>query len=868
MITASRHGRLSLLGKLGLFFMVALVLFASLLFYVQTRHGFQHIIVPLVMKLTGAKLEARGGLLSLLGKLEVDELLYDDPISGVSFVVERVALRAVPWSLMTEGVPRIDELEIKRANVRIVLRPGLETEPVREGEIELEAVFRPISVAIERARFDDVTVTIEHGDSRITGKVDATLDKFGPAQTGNVTLQAGFLLARDGTPDLFGSIDMTFSVDVGPGGTPIAWSGSNWALARIGRGSMEASDPEVVNFKQTLTGSYDRAAQRLRAVSTAMIGRGGASSGTSELVVLMERGKRPTVTDISLTIADVMGDTLNLWLGQASAARVHAGRFDANLAAHVEGTQTSIRGKVTGSGIRLILDDQEASPPVDVSLQHVGSFDSATKHLAMETLTLDFSYKGKALVSGALDRPVLLHLDQPKGGMPLSGAGAEPAVWSLQLTQPSVQTLRPWLALLLNRDPLQRVAAGRFGGSLNVSIYEQGTIVDVASRLEGIEVMLRGQEGKREVRVGPLGIVADWKSRLTGLQLLKLDSLTTNLTLKGKPVVALQAKAIWRIGDGTGITALRSTVKLTGLPGETLNPLLDVWNLTRINRAQIDGQAKVDVEQGRVRWEVDVRGQQVQMHLPDAVTHAPWLDVLVKQAGEFDPTTQELRLDWLNIRVVEQRRPVVTLWLDQPLMLSLAQGTEGNASKIDGSSKPIMLGFRVNRLSIHQLRPWVAMAANQPLASIRSGALDADLKVRLSGDYDVEVVGRLALERGYCRAWREARTRADQPEHPGPGVGCRPVARHCGLLGSAGAGWEAAPGAGTPCWIGRFRQRDELRTGCHCQRSEPTHRPAGPADSTATGTDFRRYPRRRCAAGFGGPSKAPHHQGRVPIGRT
>src|SRR5437660_11172417 len=132
MTAASRHGRLSLLGKLGLLFLVALVLLASLLFYVQTRHGFRHLIVPLAAKLTGAKLEVRDGLLSLLGALEVEGLLYEDPTSGVSFGAERVALRAVPWSFITEGAPRIDDLELKRAKLRIVLRPGPATQPVRE----------------------------------------------------------------------------------------------------------------------------------------------------------------------------------------------------------------------------------------------------------------------------------------------------------------------------------------------------------------------------------------------------------------------------------------------------------------------------------------------------------------------------------------------------------------------------------------------------------------------------------------------------------------------------------------------------------------------------------------------------------------
>jgi hypothetical protein len=157
------------------------------------------------------------------------------------------------------------------------------------------------------------------------------LDKLGP-RAGNITLQTGFLLERDGTADLSGSIDLSLSVEVGPGGTPVEWSGSNRALVRTGHGSLDPSDPEVVNFNQTLTGRCDGAAQSLRAVSHATIGRGGAPSpGTAELTALMEGAKRPAVTDVSLTMAGVTGDMLNLWLGEVTAPHVHAGRFDANV---------------------------------------------------------------------------------------------------------------------------------------------------------------------------------------------------------------------------------------------------------------------------------------------------------------------------------------------------------------------------------------------------------------------------------------------------------------------------------------------------------------------------------------------------------
>lgn len=746
MTAATRYARLSFLGKLGLLFLLALVVFASLLLYLQTRHGFRHVVVPLASKLTGAKLEVRDGVFSLLGTLEADGLVYEDPASGFSFDAERVALRIAPLSfVIKEGVPRIDNLELSRANLKIVFRPGPAGKLIQEADTESAGTFRLLAVEVERARFEDVTVTVEQGDRRITGRATAALDQLGPGRAGNIRLRTGFLLERDGTQDLSGTIDLTLTVEVGPGGTPIKWSGSNRALVRTGRGSIESTDPEVFNFEQTLTGEYDHAAQNLRVASTVAIRKAGAQLGTAKLTAVMDGAKRPAVTDASLTMADVTGDTLNLWLGKTAAARVHAGRFDARLEAHVEGTRTSVRGNATGSGVRLRLGDSEVSPPVDVSLRHGGSFDSVTRDVAIETLSLTIGDRVKTLLSGSLDRPVLLHLDRPEGKTSSAVPGVEPAVWSLRLTPSEIQELRPWLALL-GRDPLKGVAAGRLGGALVVSMHEEEVIVDVAGQLEGTDVMLRGEGSGRDGLTGPLKIVADWKSRLTRMQLLKLDPLTASVSLKGKQVAMLHATGIWRFADAMGLTALNATLKLTGLRGETLNPLLGLWSQARIGRAEIDGHADVAVDEGRARWEIDVSGQDIQLRLPDSTSDAPSLDLLIKQAGEFDRMARTLRLNQLGVQVIERRRPVVTLSLDQPLTLNLAQDKEGDGSTTGRSREAITLGLRVNRLGIHQLRPWVALAGSQALAPIRGGALDADLKVRLSGADDVAVAGRVDLD--------------------------------------------------------------------------------------------------------------------------
>src|SRR5215831_10649388 len=188
MTDATRHDRPFFLGKLGLFFLIALVLLVSLLLYLQTRHGFRHVIVPLAAKLTGARLEVRDGLLSLRGTLEVDGLVYDDSMVGLSFEAERVALHAAPWSFLKEGVPRIEDLELTRAKLRMVLRPEPTGGPVQEPDTRPAGTLRLLPITIEQARFDDVTVSMVEGDRRITGQVAATLDQLGPGRLGHVML--------------------------------------------------------------------------------------------------------------------------------------------------------------------------------------------------------------------------------------------------------------------------------------------------------------------------------------------------------------------------------------------------------------------------------------------------------------------------------------------------------------------------------------------------------------------------------------------------------------------------------------------------------------------------------------------------------
>ena len=80
--------------------------------------------------------------------------------------------------------------------------------------------------------------------------------------------------------------------------------------------------------------------------------------------------------------------------------------------------------------------------------------------VTMEMLTINVIDRGRTLLSGALDRPVVLDLDRPEKETGRGETDLQPAVLSLRLAPSDIRDLRPWLALL-GRRTLREVAAGR-----------------------------------------------------------------------------------------------------------------------------------------------------------------------------------------------------------------------------------------------------------------------------------------------------------------------------------------------------------------------------------------------------------------------
>src|SRR6478609_536018 len=118
------NASMPIIERLGLALSITLIVFGSLLVYLQTPYGFRHVILPLAEQFTGATFEARNGMVTFTGSLRIEGLQYEDPAAGVTIDAERLNLRAAWWSFITDRVLRIHDFELQEAQIRVEIKPA------------------------------------------------------------------------------------------------------------------------------------------------------------------------------------------------------------------------------------------------------------------------------------------------------------------------------------------------------------------------------------------------------------------------------------------------------------------------------------------------------------------------------------------------------------------------------------------------------------------------------------------------------------------------------------------------------------------------------------------------------------------------
>ncbi|MGH7165847.1 MAG: AsmA-like C-terminal region-containing protein [Nitrospiraceae bacterium] len=716
-----------------------LLLAGSLLGYLQTRHAFRHVIVPIVSALVPGELRVRDGFVTWPGRLEMEEPVYENPDAGAVFEAERLSVALSLRSLVTGGLPVIRDLVLHQPTVMLDLAAE-RAAPGRPSPAQAGQPPRLIPVAVERGLVQGLALTVRTAGGTATAK-NATIKMtdLRPGKTGTLQLQTAVALERSADHAAWdGSATFTLTLEQNLESTQATWSGIN--AVRLQERSRRTAAHHLI-LDQDLSGSYDRATQSLHASTTlhARTREAQAEPATVELS-LASQGP-PGVMTASLTLTNLSADALNAWLGETSAVRFHSALVEGQAQMKAEGEQLTFRSTLSGTHMQLGMEDRDrTTPPVNVTVRQAGSLNRGSGDLTVETLSLTVSDRARTLLAGNLDRPLAINLNRLPTGS--AGMPTPAAAWTVKLDRVGIQDVRPWAALS-GLDALAGVRAGELNGSATITIANQAQTAELSGSLKATNLLIEGspQDGV----VGPLALDTQVRTTLADLSLLTLNSWTTTVSAKGKAVGQLRATGSLHVSSPGKLVVAEGALSLDGFPVQALNPFLARWSPTRFRPALMSGKSTFTMNESRFAWEVDLRVKEMSLRLAKAQDVTPPLDMIMTQAGSLDWTARLLRLDALKAQVLRGSRPVLDASLDKPLALQLdgiRTGTSGSGEQ----APPITLTVEIHQLAVHQIRPWVAMAGSHALDPVGSGTLDGRLQLAVRGNADtVGVAGHLDL---------------------------------------------------------------------------------------------------------------------------
>ncbi len=703
-----------------------LILLLGTLAYVQTRHGFRHVVVPLAEVFLPGTLEVRDGFVDLPGTLELEGLRYVDLNAGVEVVAERAFTVVSVLSLLGSGPPVVHELEVDDAQLALTLPQDEEqqepaAEPRRAGELAL------LPLVVKHGRINGLDISIRSGD--VTTTVDQTvLAVDEPASNGRMhfTLGTNWRYHDAATGDAWsGSVDTGMTVSRSPAGDALEWSGT--ASIDLREAPTLAPGAKAVTLKQAVEGSYDQRSGALRATSSLQIEQGNASlaAARSELSLADE----PEGQDLaaSLTIDRLTAAALNLALAGRAEAHFETADIKGRVDVRGAGDRISLQSSVEGERIRVRLhDSRQTTPPIAVSIRQAALLDRSAQTLTLEALDATVSDRARSVMVAKLDRPLTMRLDRALPPGDAADAATEAAQLSVTLNEITVDEIRPWLALTGGRL-LDDVRNGSLQGRMTATVRRQAETVELAGSLRADNVMIETLPTRGQL--GPLRLDQDLRATLTNLETVQVDEWQTSIKVKNKSVGRVHAAGGARLHPEFHVGTLSARVTLNDLPAEMLNPLLTGSGGARIARARLDGMTKVDVTDEQIVWDASFQGKQISLAIPDAARPSAPLDVELAQSGRFDRSSSVLTLPTLNVKVLEGRRAVLEGSLDQPLTLDLARSAGDGASSSALQAKPVRFKLNINQLSVEQLRPRLALLGSRALDDVASGVLDGRLKI-------------------------------------------------------------------------------------------------------------------------------------------
>ena len=294
--------------------------------------------------------------------------------------------------------------------------------------------------------------------------------------------------------------------------------------------------------------------------------------------------------DVVMKLKEMSDAGLNLILGNNGSTRLRSAHMSGDVKVHAIGERYDIRSVLTGQQFQVV-SERGTTPPVDVDVAQVGTFDSGSRNLTLDIFELRFAAHDRVLLAGELKHSLTINLGveglENKG---VSTQNAPQSDWMLTINHIGVTELRQWCDAF-GWKGLRGIRTGELDGTVILSSRDEGHAIDLSTRLMISNV--RMADAEKGADSAPLKFAHEIQGTVTYLTILQLHSWIMTASVGDRSVGKLRLSGTLDLRMPTRELSLEGSLKLTDLPGRACNPLLALWSDARLDRAHFNGRVGI-----------------------------------------------------------------------------------------------------------------------------------------------------------------------------------------------------------------------------------------------------------------------------------
>ena len=641
----------------------------SLALYVQTQHAFEHLIVPLADRFLPGRLEIQKGSFTFPTTVELTAISYYHPETGLSVQSDRLFVRVSAMALLRHRELLFEDVTLERSEVRITRESNPASRTDQQTEAPGNTTMPLLPAAVHRLQIHGLTVSIRRDGDEITASdVSLAMGEIGPGRTGTFDLHGDVTYDDHVNQARWkGNVLAKGTIEQTPGRDRITWNATNEVVLQEWLKRRSAAGSKPITLHHSLSGTYDVPSDTVRNSSSVTARYESTLLGEASLELTRTGRPSGAVMDVGLVIQELTDEALNLSLPEEESIRIRSTHVGGHATIHAEGDRYTIASTMTGRNLQAV-SGGKATPPQDIDLLQAGVVDMGTKGLTIDKFQLHVAENGKVRLTGEVGRPLKISLGRDVVDTDHAASETAPeGEGTLTVSDLDVRVLQQWLQVF-GLDRFQGVRSGRFNGTVTASTRGNGREIDWSGHLTISDVVIAGADGRTTLE--PMTFAHEFHGAVIDLATLRLESYRLTATVKDRTSGVVRLSGTIDLKEPTTSPTLKGSLDLASLPGETLNPLLARWTETRFSHALLNGTAGAEINRGVISWQLDLRGRQISLWIPETPQATVPIDMMVTQQGRYDRTTGTLQLDKTTFQELERSRPVITALLDNPVRLT------------------------------------------------------------------------------------------------------------------------------------------------------------------------------------------------------